>query len=146
MPNIITYNCDADTQVLDKTNHLTVSTSSTAVEFIEDVDSENPTLILSASFDQDFNYVYIDTTGWYYYQVSRVFSKGHYVVGLQLDRRMSFHSEIENLNVVANRSYSKYNLYQVDDKIPRLSNDLIKTQPFAFGFGDPCYVLAVNGG
>ena len=59
---------------------------------------------------------------------------------------MSFHSGIENLKVVANRSYSNYNMYQVDNKYPRTANDIIKTIPFRYGFGGECFVLAVNGG
>lgn len=146
MPKLTTYLCDADTQVLDKSNHLTLVSNDVDIKFLTDVEADKPVITLSRNVSDAFNYCYIDITGWYYYVVSKTYSNGHYIVTLDIDERMSFHSEIENLDVIANRSYSHYNLYQIDDKIPRLSNDLVKTQPFRNGFGDPSYILAVNGG
>lgn len=58
---------------------------------------------------------------------------------------MSFQSEIEALDVIANRSSSVYNTYQKDDSIPFLNKNKVATQPFPSGFAGNSIILAVNG-
>lgn len=140
-----TYTFTGDDQILDKSNHLTSVGSNITINILDDTSIINPVITLSPSNGDGFNYIYMSDTGWYYYVKDRTFANGHYVLSLELDDRMSFHSEIEQLKVVANRSYSRYNLYQRDPKIPKLERDLIQTQPFRNGFGNNCFILAVNG-
>lgn len=140
-----TYTFTGDDQILDKSNHLTAVGNNITIKILDDTSIINPVITLSATNGDGWNYCYMSDTGWYYFVSDRTFANGHYIIGLELDDRMSFHSEIEQLKVVANRSYSRYNLYQIDPKIPKMEKDLIQTQPFRNGFGSNCFILAVNG-
>lgn len=140
-----TYTFTGDDQILDKSNHLTSVGSNISINILDDTSIINPVITLSPTNGDGWNYCYMSDTGWYYFVSDRTFANGHYIIRLELDDRMSFHTEIEALEVVANRSYSKYNLYQKDSRIPKLEKDLIQTQPFRQGFGSFCYILAVNG-
>lgn len=141
---IDTYVTTDDNQKLNKT--LTNVDVNVTCVLKDDTEFIEPVLIMSNNCDQDFNYVYISAFDRYYFVVSRTYSQQKYYVKLQVDVLMSFNDAISDLTVVANRSYSHYNLYQVDGKIPRTADDIIKTQPFRFGFGNPSFILAVNGG
>lgn len=141
-----TYTFTGDDQILDKSNHLTAVGSNITINMLDETSIINPVITLSATNGDGWNYCYISDTGWYYFVSDRTFANGHYIIKLELDDKMSFHSEIENLVVVANRSYSRYNLYQVDPKLPKLTKDLIQTQPFRGGFSGSSFILAVNGG
>lgn len=141
---IKTYTNSSDDHTLNK-NITNVGSGITAV-LKDDTDLLNPTLILSGNVSQAFNYVEIEDFNRYYFVVSRTYAQQRYYVQLSVDVLMSFNSEISDLKVIANRSSSRYNLYQRDNKVPRLTNDLIQTQPFSRGFGGGCYILAVNGG
>lgn len=143
---LTTYICDCDNMVLDKTNHLTIVDNNIEIKFKKETSIVSPVLILSPSYGLDWNYAYIDDFDKYYFYKDRTFANGYLIVTLELDRRMSYHSEIEALEVVANRCASRYNLYQKDPKIPKCENDLIQTQPFRTGFGAQSFILAVNGG
>ena len=141
-----TYIFTGDDQILDKSNHLTSVGSNISIKILDDTSIISPVITLSAANGDGWNYCYMSDTGWYYFLSDRTFANGHYIIKLELDDKMSFHSEIESLNVVANRSYSRYNLYQRDSKIPKLEKDLIQTQPFRYGFtGAQSFILAVNG-
>ena len=142
---LTTYICDCDNMVLDKTNHLSIVDTNLEIKFKNETSIVSPVLYLSPSVGLDWNYCYIDEFDKYYYYKDRTYANGYLVVTLELDERMSYHTEIEALEVVANRCYSRYNLYQKDPKIPKLEKDLIQTQPFRQGFGSFCYILAVNG-
>lgn len=146
MAYLTTYICDCDDMVLDKSNHLSIVNNNVEIKFKNETSMVNPVLLLSPSIGLDWNYAYIDDFGYFYYLKDRSYSNGYMVVTLEIDPRMSFHSEIENLNVIANRCSSRYNLYQIDNKIPKLQKDLIQTQPFRGGFGGASFILAVNGG
>lgn len=146
MAYLTTFLCDCDDMVLDKSNHLTIVNNNIEIKFKKDTSLVSPTMILSPEVGIDWNYAYIDGFGYYYYLKDRTYSNGYMIVTLDIDARMSFASEIGALDVIANRCSSRYNLYQRDNKIPRLNNDLIQTQPFRAGFGGGCYILAVNGG
>lgn len=141
---INTYTNSSDDHTLNK-NITGVGAGITAV-LKDDTDLLNPTLILSGNVSQAFNYVEIEDFNRYYFVVSRTYAQQRYYIQLSVDVLMSFNSEISDLTVIANRSSSRYNLYQRDNKVPRLANDLIQTQPFNRGFGGGCYILAVNGG
>lgn len=145
MAKLTTYICDCDDMVLDKTNHLTVVSQSIDIDFLNETSFTSPVLYLSPSVGLNWNYAYIDDFDCYYYFKDRTFANGYLIVTLDIDERMSYHSDIEALTVVANRCYSRYNLYQVDPKIPKSEKDLIQTQPFRNGFGSNCFILAVNG-
>lgn len=146
LAKLTTYICDCDDMVLDKSNHLTIVENNIEIKFKNETSMVSPILVLSPSVGLDWNYAYIDDFDKYYFYKDRTYANGYLIVTLELDRRMSYHSEIESLDVVANRSTSRYNLYQRDQKIPKLEKDLIQTQPFRYGFtGAQSFILAVNG-
>ena len=146
MANLTTYICTADDMVLDKSNHLSIEDNAVPIKFFEDTSLIRPRLKLSANISQNFNYAYIDEFDRYYFLADRTFCNGYYYVTLRIDPRMSFKDEIADLNVIAKRCSSRYNLYQFDEKVPKLAKDMIQTQPFPYGFGVGNYILAVCGG
>ena len=141
---INTYTNSSDDNTLNKSITL-VGTGVTAV-LKDDTDLINPTLILSGNVSQAFNYVEIEDFNRYYFVTSRTYAQQRYYVQLSVDVLMSFNSEISDLNVIANRSSSNFNLYQKDTQLPRREDDIIVCQNYGGGFGSPTMILAVNGG
>lgn len=146
MAYLTTYQCNADKHILDKSNHMTQQSSNISINFIDDVSTENPTILLSTSVSQSFNYCYIDTLARYYYVTDRVYSKGHYKLTLEVDPLMSFKTAIKNLDVIATRSSSRFNVYQQDNTIPFEQDSIVTAQYFPNGFNNTSFILAVNGG
>ena len=143
---ISTYTCTADEHVLDKSGYLTISSSAVSAIIKDDTNMINPTLIVSNSIGNDFNYVYISEFNRYYYVRDIVHSQQRYYIELEVDPLYSFKSEIDELTVIANRSSSYYNTYQDDNTIPFLANRHVATQPFPAGFTGNSWILAVCGG
>lgn len=143
---ITTYTNTADKFILDKTNYLTIVDSAVSIALKDDTNVISPVLIISNVLDPDINYCYIAEFGRYYYVKEVTYSQQRYYVSLEVDVLMSFKTEISNLNVIANRSSSYFNLYQRDDSIPFENRNLIATQPFSGGFDGGTMILACNGG
>jgi hypothetical protein len=141
---ITTYNITADNHVLSPT--LTPIQSNISAVHKENTNMLHPTLILSGSVGQAFNYIYISEYGRYYFLKERTYSQQKYICTFDVDPLRSWKSRIKNLEVIANRSSSYYNTYQKDDSIPFENRSIISTQPFSAGFGGECLILAVNGG
>lgn len=141
---INTYTNSSDDHTLNKTI-VAVGANISAV-LKDDTDLLRPTLILSGNVSQAFNYVEIEDFNRYYYVTSRTYAQQRYYVQLAVDVLMSFNSEISDLNVIANRSSSRFNLYQKDTQVPKREDDIIVCQNFYGGFGSPTMILAVNGG
>ena len=141
--NVTLYTNTSDEHVLDK-SITQVGLSAVSGTLKEDTNYINPTLILSSSVS-DFNYCYIDIFDRYYYVRNKTFSQQRYYYDLEVDVLMSWNSEIKNLDIIANRSSSNFNVYQPDNSIPFLQNNIIATQKFPAGFGTQSLILAVNG-
>lgn len=94
------------------------------------------------------NYIYSEFFHRYYYINSKTFdSYGNIYIECECDPLMSHKNDILNLDVIALRSSSKYNVYQYDSNIPSLENKVVATQKFPSGFGNgESLILAVNGG
>lgn len=141
---INTYIISDEEHVLDPS--LTVVESSISAVHKEDTNMLHPTLIFSQNVEQDFNYIYIPKYGRYYFLKERTFSQQRYIVSFDVDPLRSWKSDIKDLNVIANRSSSYYNVYQRDDSIPFENRNIVTTQNFNGGFTGQSLILAVNGG
>lgn len=142
--SITTYIISDEEHVLDPS--LTVVESGISAVHKEDTNMLHPTLIFSQNVDQDFNYIYIPKYGRYYFLKERTFSQQRYIVSFDVDPLRSWKSDIKDLNVIANRSSSYYNVYQRDDSIPFENRNIVTTQNFTSGFNGQSLILAVNGG
>lgn len=142
--SITTYIISDEEHVLDPS--LTVVESGISAVHKEDTNMLHPTLIFSQNVDQDFNYIYIPKYGRYYFLKERTFSQQRYIVSFDVDPLRSWKSDIKDLNVIANRSSSYYNVYQRDDSIPFENRNIVTTQNFNGGFAGQSLILAVNGG
>lgn len=141
---ITTYNISEDDHVL--TPSLTMVQDNIMCEYKEDTDMLHPTLILSNNVDQDFNYVYIHNFNRFYFFKGREFSQQYYNISLDVDPLRSWKAQIKSLDVIANRSSSRFNVYQADPMLPFLQKNIIATQKFPQGFNANSMILAVNGG
>lgn len=141
---IITYLNESDQNTLNK--KLTKIEEVANCIFKEETDMLHPRLTLSRVTSNSYNYVYIPAFDRYYYVRSKTYAEQRYYIDLEVDPLMSFKDEIEDLVVIADRSSSSFNLYQVDPEVPQLANNTIATQKFPYGFGGHSFILAVTGG
>ena len=140
---INTYINTSDDRTLNKT--LTVVESLVNCVLKDDTEMIRPTIILSKSTDQSFNYVYIPTFDRYYFVRSKTYSQQRYYIECEVDVLQSFSSDIESLKVIANRSSSTFNAYQHDSEISKLAYNTVTTRPFSSGFNGLSIVIAVAG-
>lgn len=141
---ITTYYNESEEHVLDKS--LTTINSNISVELKDDTNVMNPTLITSRALSHKFNYVYISEFNRYYFVKNITYSQQRFYIECAVDVLMSFNSDIKQLNVIANRSSSYYNVYQTDNSIPFENRKIISTKLFPSGFSGMSLILAVNGG
>ena len=71
---------------------------------------------------------------------------GNVTLECTCDVLTSHKNDILNLDIIANRSSSKYNVYQYDSEIPTLEKKVVATQKFPLGFSEnQSLILAVCG-
>lgn len=141
--NITTYVNASDEHVLDKS--ITKVHDSISVILKDDTNLINPVIIVSGSLAPSYNYVYITEFNRYYYVRDITYSQQRYYIALEVDVLKSFNAGIKALEVIANRSSSRFNVYQPDNSIPFLQKNVIATQKFPYGFDTESLILAVNG-
>lgn len=141
---ITTYSNASEEHVLDK--DITKINENVSVVLKDDTNVLSPTLITSQNISHTFNYIYISDFNRYYYVKNITYSQQRFYIECAVDVLMSFNAEIKDLNVIANRSSSYYNVYQKDDTIPFENRNVISTQNFPSGFNSQSLILAVNGG
>ena len=133
----------------DKLNKdLTSVESNIPIALKDDTYIEKPVIEVSNTVS-NFNYCYISDFDRYYFVTSKGYSQQRYIYQLEVDPLMSFRDEIEDLELIANKSSSKFNLYQIDKDVPRDQRDIINLINFQNGFnggGGEEYILAVAGG
>lgn len=139
----ILYVNNSDANKIDK--DLTTVTSVNVI-LKDDTDNLTPILIMSPNIQQTFNYVYLADFDRYYFVNSVSYSQQRYLVSLSVDVLMSYASDIKSLTVIADRSSSRFNLYQTDGEISFLNKNDIITLSFPKGFNGTSMILAVNGG
>lgn len=140
---ITTYVNASDEHVLDKS--ITKVHDNINVVLKDDTNMINPVIIVSGSLAPSYNYVYLTDFNRYYYVRDITYSQQRYYIALEVDVLMSFNAAIKSLEVIANRSSSRFNVYQPDNSIPFLQRNVIATQKFPSGFGSESLILAVNG-
>ena len=141
---ITTYSNASEEHVLDK--DITKINDSISVVLKDDTNVLNPTLITSQNISHTFNYIYISDFDRYYYVKNITYSQQRFYIECAVDVLMSFNSDIKGLNVIANRSSSRFNVYQPDPSVSFLQKSIIATQKFPYGFSGQSLILAVNGG
>lgn len=141
---INTYTITSEEHVLDPS--LTAVESGITAVHKEDTNMLHPTLIFSRDVDQDFNYIYIAKYGRYYFLRERTFSQQRYVCIFDVDPLRSWNAHVKDLELIANRSSSRFNVYQPDTSVPFLQKSIIATQKFPYGFTGSSMILSVNGG
>lgn len=150
---INTYINYSDNNKLNK--NIQLVESNVSVELKENTDLINPVLKLSMRYTGSpaspayFNYCYISEFGRYYFVKNRTYSQQHLEVSLQVDPLYTWADYIANLEVIANRSSSRFDLYLPDNDVPVRADANVKCIPFYDGFtaeGNEEFILAVSGG
>lgn len=141
---ITTYSNASEEHVLDKS--ITKINDNVSVILKDDSNVINPTLITSQNISHNFNYIYISDFNRYYFVNNITYSQQRFYIECSVDVLMSFNADIKGLNVIANRSSSRFNVYQPDPSVSFLQKSIIATQKFPYGFNGQSLILAVNGG
>lgn len=141
---ITTYHNESEEHVLDKS--ITKINENVSVILKDDTTVVSPTLITSQNIAHNFNYIYISDFNRYYFVTNITYSQQRFYIECTVDPLMSFNSDIKALEVIANRSSSRFNVYQPDPSVSFLQKSVIATQKFPYGFTGQSLILAVNGG
>lgn len=141
---ITTYSNASEEHVLDK--DITKINDQVSVVLKDDTNVLSPTLITSQNISHTFNYIYISEFDRYYYVRNITYSQQRFYIECAVDVLMSFNTDIKSLELIANRSSSRFNVYQPDAQVSFLQKSIIATQKFPYGFNGQSLILAVNGG
>lgn len=141
---ITTYSNASEEHVLDK--DITKINENVSVVLKDDTNVLTPTLITSQNISHTFNYIYISDFNRYYYVKNITYSQQRFYIECSVDVLMSFNTDIKSLELIANRSSSRFNVYQPDPHVKFLQKSIIATQKFPYGFSGNSMILAVNGG
>ena len=139
------YNNNSDPNKLGKA--LKTLDSQCPCTFKDDTDMMNPKLIFN-SMPQvlDCNYIWLgEPFNRYYFVTEKTASQGRVYVKCHVDVLMSFKEDIENLEVIAERASSNYDLLQIDPELPAENFNDVATKYFPTGFGNESFVLATTG-
>lgn len=139
------YNNNSDPNKLGKT--LKTLDSQCPCTFKEDTDMMNPELIFN-SMPQvlDCNYIWLgEPFNRYYFVTEKTASQGRVYVKCHVDVLMSFKEDIENLDVIAERASSNYDLLQIDPELPVENFNDVATKYFPTGFGNESFLIATSG-
>ena len=98
-----------------------------------------------------YNYCYIPAWNRYYYINNITASQQRLIVECSVDVLMSWRNEIDNMDVIVERSENVYNLYLPDEKFKLYNYPLIQTRKFTpttttqFNMNTMQFVLACAG-
>ena len=139
------YNNNSDPNKLRKT--LYTMDSELPCTFKDDTDLMNPELIFNSKPQVlDCNYLWLGAPfNRYYFVTEKTVSQGKVYVKCHVDVLMSFKSDIENLEVIAERSSSNYDLMQIDPELPIENYNNIATKEFPTAFGNESFIIATTG-
>lgn len=139
------YNNNSDANKLGK--DLRVLTKTFPCTFKEDTTMEQPELIFNSAPEVlDANYLWLgEPFNRYYFITNKTASQGKMYIKCDVDVLMSFKGDIENLQVIAERSSSNYDIMQIDSQLPIENFNDIATKEFNTGFGNESFILAVTG-
>lgn len=145
--NIIGYFNSSDRNELNKT--LSSPLFTITGNFKKETDMIRPVITIS-SHASDFstcNYIYVEQFHRYYYVNNKVIDTyGNITLSCEVDVLMSHKERIKELDIIAIRSSSLFNVYQNDNEVPRLAKQIVATQKFSGGFSNnDALILAVNG-
>lgn len=137
------YQVNADKHVLTKSLGTSVDVSGTIKDESNVV---NPEIIMSNAITGNFNYFYIQELHRFYYVTDKTLEHGRTIIHGHVDVLMSFNASIGDLNVIADRASSGFNLYLDDPQVPVNNYKLVSAQKFPAGFTSQSYVMATFSG
>lgn len=144
--NAILYSNKTDGNVLNK-DTFKLEDGEIPCTFKDDTEMVDPTLIFTPSpAVNKCDYIWVgEPYNRYYFVKNRELSAGRVYVTCHVDVLMSFKESINNIEVIASRSSSKFDIYQIDTKMPVENFHDITTVEFPTGFGSDEWILAVTG-
>lgn len=142
----ILYSNKSDKNVLNK-DLFKLEGGEVPCSFKDDTEMVNPTLIFTPSpAVNTCDYIQLGAPyDRYYFVTNRVVSQGRVYVDCHVDVLMSFKTEINRVQVIAERASSNFDIYQIDTQMPMENFHDITTVNFPHGFGDDQWILAVTG-
>lgn len=145
--NIKGYWMSDDKNVLSKTK---TELFTVAGNFKRPTDMIRPTIQISSHPSVDWstcNYIYIELFHRYYFVTSKTYDTfGNIEISCVVDPLSSHENDIKRLFVIANRSSTIYNVYQYDEEVAKLENEVVATQKFPYGFSSTdTLILSVCG-
>lgn len=112
--NVILYNSNADSRVVDKTSYITTYKSLRG-NFKDEVDLLNPIFTIESNVVPQCNYCYIEDFNRYYYINSiKVIRNNLYSISCSVDVLMSYKVFITNSTQYVSRQENTYNELLVD--------------------------------
>ena len=144
--NAILYSNKSDKNVLNK-DTFQLEDGEVSCTFKDDTEMVDPTLIFTPSpAVNKCDYIKVgEPYNRYYFVKNRELSAGRVYINCHVDVLMSFKESINNIEVIASRSSSKFDIYQIDTKMPVENFHDITTVEFPTGFGSDEWILAVTG-
>lgn len=98
------------------------------IVFKSDENSIRPTLKISDSnIPETANYVYLSELNRYYYIRNKRYSKQCIYLECEIDPRMSFRSQLGDMEAIISRNERLYNLYLNDEKMEMLNYPYYQT-------------------
>lgn len=145
--NVILYSNTGDPRQLYK--NITRLQTAYAIQATEALSVTDPELIINVSSLADFNYIYIERFGRYYYVREMTFLNGNQVrVTCHVDVLASFRDEILNSDVIAERSSNRTNAY-IEDPVcgdaGTITTEWRRSPVTPFGYSNNNYVLMIAG-
>ena len=139
------YNNNSDQNKLRK--NLKTLDSSCPCTFKDDTNMMNPELIFNSTPQVlDCNYIWLgEPFNRYYFVTEKTASQGRVYIKCHVDVLMSFQTDIENLEVIAERASSNYDLLQIDAELPVENFNDVATKYFPTGFGNEAFLIATTG-
>lgn len=143
---VYTYNCTSDRREIYK--NLTSQATITNVILKDSTNVSDPTLIMARGTElpDTVNYFYIPDLGRYYYKTGIDTAEQRLMVHLHVDVLESKRAQLLNQSAVIDRSYNKFNIYQVDSDMPMRNDADITVKLFPNGFTEESWLLVTTGG
>ena len=115
--------------------------------FKYDTDMMNPDIIVNASPEvRASNYLWLgEPFNRYYFITEKTVSQTRIYIKCHVDVLYTFRKNIDNLELIAERASSNYDLFQIDSELPIENFNDVVTVPFPSGFGNDQFILATTG-
>lgn len=115
--------------------------------FKDNTDMMNPEIIVNASPEvRASNYLWLgEPFNRYYFITEKTVSQTRIYIKCHVDVLYTYRKNIDNLELIAERASSNYDLFQIDSELPIENFNDVVTVPFPSGFGNDQFILATTG-